>query len=183
MKRAEIEKLFDGKVADGIDVKELVDAILAQNGKDVNLAKETAQKLNAEEIENIKAEAVKPYLQGGENYIDRNAVKQMEERINWFLERDKKQAQEKSISELLQNGKFDGKATRLLQKAIYDYEPKFNEENKIENGEDILQKMIADYADFVVKESSGGFNPAPPQPTPPIQEDGFTAGFKKELQI
>lgn len=183
MKRAEIERLFDGKMADGVDVKEIIDAILSQNGKDVNLAKETSQKLNAEEIEQIKADAIKPYLQGGENYIDQNAVKQMEETINGYKERDKKQAQEKSIFELLQNGKFDEKATRLLQKAVYDYEPTFDEENKIENGNEILQKMISDYADFIVTEKKGGFNPTPTQPTPPTEEDGFTAGFKKELQI
>ena len=51
MKRAEIEKLFDGKLAEGVEVKEIIDAIMKINGDDVNLAKESAAKASNASIE------------------------------------------------------------------------------------------------------------------------------------
>ena len=74
MKRAEIEKLFDGKLAEGIDTKDLVDAIMKMNGDDVNAAKDSVKVANEEGLEKLKKEAaeeaLKPYMQGGEKYID-----------------------------------------------------------------------------------------------------------------
>lgn len=42
MKRAEIEKLFDGKLAENVEIKDIVDAIMKMNGDDVNAAKDSA---------------------------------------------------------------------------------------------------------------------------------------------
>ena len=70
MKRAEIEKLFDGKLAENVEIKDIVDAIMKMNGDDVNAAKDSAKVLSEESLEKLKKEAadeaIKPYLQGGE---------------------------------------------------------------------------------------------------------------------
>lgn len=188
MKRADIEKLFEGKLAEGIEVKDIVDSILDQNGKDVNAAKDGAQKMAADDIEKTKVEAInkavedalKPYKEGGELFINRDEFKRISDENKAYKERDTKTARETAIGELLKTANFDAKATRLLQKAVGDYEPKFGENNKIENGDEIIEKMKVDYSDFIVTNKEGGFTPAKPQE--PVKEiDSFTSGFMKEI--
>lgn len=165
MKREDIEKLFEGKLADGVEVKGLIDAILATNGSDITAAKTSAQRVAADEIERAKTEAIKtaveealkPYKEGGELYINRDEFKRASEELKAYRERDIKIARDNAIQELLKNANFDSKVTKLLQKAIVDYEPKFTEDNKIENGEAVIEKMKTDYKDFVITESEGGF--------------------------
>lgn len=165
MRREDIEKLFEGKLADGVEVKGLIDAILASNGIDITAAKTSAQRMATEEIERAKTEAVtaaaeealKPYKEGGELYVNRDEFKRINEDLKAYKERDTKIARDSAIQELLKTANFDSKVTKLLQKAIIDYEPKFTNDNKIENGEAIIEKMKTDFKDFVITESEGGF--------------------------
>ena len=57
MKRAEIEKLFDGKLAENVEIKDIVDAIMKMNGDDVNAAKDSAKVVSEESLEKLKKEA------------------------------------------------------------------------------------------------------------------------------
>lgn len=185
MKRAEIEKLFDGKLAEGVEVKEIIDAIMKINGDDVNLAKESAAKASNESIEEIKAqaiaEALKPYEKGGEKYFDTEAYQKVLDENKAYKEREIKQARTSAVEKLLKDGKFDTRVLSLLSKAVDDYQPKWNENNEIENAPEILKALQSNYPDFVVTETDGGFKPA----TPPAkgkadtEVDAFVAGFKK----
>lgn len=186
MKRADIEKLFDGKMADGVGVKEIIDAIMKINGDDVNNAKETATKANLDSIEELKAQAVaealKPYEKGGEKYFDTEAYQKVLDENKAYKERETKQARTSAVEKLLKDGKFDTRVLSLLSKAVDDYQPKWNENNEIENAPEIIKELQSNYSDFVVTETNGGFKPA----TPPAkgktdtEVDAFLAGFNKE---
>ena len=182
MKRAEIEKLFDGKLAEGIDTKEIVDAIMKMNGEDVNAAKDSAKVANEEGLEKLKKEAaeeaLKPYMQGGEKYIDVDAYQKALEENKAYKEKEVKLARDSAVGKMLADGKFDSKVTELLRKVVNDYEPKWTEDNELENAQEIIEKMQSKYPDFVIKETQGGFSPATPVKSAGNEEqDAFIAGF------
>ena len=182
MKRAEIEKLFDGKLAEGIDIKEIVDAIMDMNGEDVNAAKDSAKTLSEESVEKLKKEAVdealKPYMVGGEKYIDEDAYKKVLEENKAYKEKEIKLARDSAVGKMLADGKFDSKVTELLRKVVNDYEPKWTEDNELENAQEIIEKMQSKYPDFVVKETQSGFTPATPvKSTGNEEQDAFISGF------
>lgn len=182
MKRAEIEKLFDGKLAENVEIKDIVDAIMKMNGDDVNAAKDSAKVVSKESLEKLKKEAadeaIKPYLQGGEKYIDAETYQKLLDENKAFKEKEINLAREAAIGKMLSDGKFDSKVTELLKKVVNDFEPKWTENNEIENAQDIINQMQSKYPDFVVKETQGGFKPATPVKTTGSEEsDAFISGF------
>ena len=95
-----------------------------------------------------------------------------------YKEKEITLARDSAVGKMLADGKFDSKVTELLRKVVNDYEPKWTENNELENAQEIIEKMQSKYPDFVVKETQSGFTPATPvKSTGNEEQDAFISGF------
>lgn len=152
MRRSDLNAIFAG--IQGI-TKDMIDQVMDLNGEDV----EAAKKANAPDMSKyiLKTDADKMVEEAKKANPEIDAKEF--ERLKQF-EADTKAANAKTekanlLNNLLTEGKADNKAIKLLAKAV-DLDSIQVEDGKIKNSKEILDGLKKDYADFFIKEDTGG---------------------------
>lgn len=179
MKRAELESKLTGIE----NAKELIDFIMAENGKDVNNAKAEVETVKAER-DTLKADAEKfkdltPEKLEAFKLFNPTELKELRDyktQKETELVRNTKTAALEKI--LAANNVSNDKARRLLIKAIDLDKIELSEKGDIKDAEKIVNPLKAEYSDFFTEVMPGGARPAPAVPgaLPGAQTDLSLAG-------
>ena len=181
MKRQDLE----AKLSQVDNSKELIDYIMAENGKDITkLQGELAQEKDARS----KAEAsLQEYNKGGSKWVD---TKELDELRTFKQETQAKEIQNKktqAVSQVLQDAKASDKVLKLLLRAVDYSSVELDADGNLKNKDAILSELKKEYPDcFVVEQVNGAQagNPAGNKDNATVSLEKFKImGYKERNKL
>lgn len=179
MKRAELESKLTGVE----NAKEIIDFIMAENGKDVNTAKAEIEAIKAER-DGLKTEAEKykdltPEKLEAFRLFDPAELKELRDYKTQKETEQVRNTKTAALEKILAaNNVSNEKARRLLIKAVELDKIELSENGDIKDAEKIINPLKTEYSDFFTAVTPGGAKPAPAVPgsLPGAQTDLSLAG-------
>ena len=178
MKRSELEAKIKEVFGEEVDSKSVVDYVMAENGRDVNNAKNAS---NAQLIEltqaKEKAEAdLKEYTEGAKK-VDTEEFERLKKFEQDTLNDQKTAKMNDAIMKLLEESNASPAVKSLLAKGIDIDTVKLKDDGTIENAEEIIKPLKEAYPSCFTQVKQKGGNPAnPPAPIPGQGEGGGNKG-------
>lgn len=192
MKRAELEAKIKAITGEDVDIRELVNYVMTENGKDVESAKTTltTQLLEATDAKAAAENALKEYQEGGQKFVDMAEFERLKKFETDTLTAQKTEKVSEAVKKLLTDNKAADSLLELLIKGIDFDSVKLKDDGTIENGEELIKPLKEKYPSCFTKIENqtgapanppgGNGNGGSPAPQPKSLRDGLKAVFAQK---
>ncbi|HZJ77209.1 MAG TPA: hypothetical protein VFD52_00205 [Clostridia bacterium] len=180
MKRAELEVKLQGVEK----AKDIIDFIMAENGKDItSLRADKEAAISSREEAIAKLAAFKEFTPEKVEAFNAFDPTEFEELKKYKADAETKAIVDKkteAVLALLKENKASEKAAKLLIKGVDLNSVEFDESGKLKNGEEIIKPLVEDFAEYFTTETQGGAEAATPPQEKSEPADPFLAGFNSK---